>query len=83
MRLVGIRVLFWAVLLLILPLRVVGYGSRTYVQALARACRKLRLYIQKHQSKLEATLPGDTYVCVTGMIDCLLSVEKLLNEYAS
>jgi len=66
-----------------LSARVVGYGSRTYVQALARLCRKLRLYITKHQSKLEAVLPGDTYVCVTGMLDCLLAVEKLLNEYAS
>ncbi len=63
--------------------RVTGYGKRTYVQALARLCRTLRLFITKHQSKLETYLPGDTYVCVEGLLPCLLSVEKLLNEYAS
>lgn len=60
-----------------------GYGKRTFVQALARACKYLAKYLVKHDAQLKLYLPPAAYTCITGNIPCLNSIADLLNKSAT
>jgi hypothetical protein len=59
-----------------------GYGKKKFTQALAKACKKLAVYIVKHDKQLKANLSHDAYVCATGMVGCLNTLASFLNESA-
>lgn len=59
-----------------------GYGKKTFVQGLARACKRLATYITKHDKQLRTYLPPAAYACVVAQVPCLLEIAALANESA-
>jgi hypothetical protein len=60
-----------------------GYGKKTFVQGLARACKHIAIYLVKHDKQLKLYLPPAAYTCVVGTIPCLQSIAALLNASAT
>ena len=59
-----------------------GTGSRTFVQALAKVCCRLAVYIAKHGNKIEANVDGPTWTCIQSIATCAASVCKYKNQSA-
>lgn len=51
-----------------------GTGSRTFVQALAKAACKLAVYIAKHQVRIQANVDSATWTCIQSMATCAAAV---------
>ena len=63
-----------------------GYGSKTFIQGMARFACKLEAYLVKHDSTLRTYLPGGAggaaYACITSIEPCLLTLCALKNKSA-
>lgn len=59
-----------------------GYGTKTFVQALARLSKRMAIYIVKHDAALKKYLPPAAYTCATGLVPCLQELAALLNKSA-